>query len=133
MAAFLDASFWIAFRARTDERHARAVEIAKEIAGNREQLETTHYVFAEVYAYFSRMKRLREQVIADFWDSPIIRIHDTSFSDKTAAIDLLRRQTDKSYSFCDSLSFVVMQRLGLRRALAFDDHFDQFGGFEVIS
>jgi predicted nucleic acid-binding protein len=43
--------------------------------------------------------------------------------DETRAIDLLGRYIDKKYSFCDALSFVVMDQLGVAEALAFDDDF----------
>ena len=39
--------------------------------------------------------------------------------------------TDKNFSFTDCTSFVVMEELGLRRALTTDRHFSQ-AGFEVV-
>ena len=48
------------------------------------------------------------------------------------AIGLLRQHVDKSYPFCDAISFVVMQRLGTKRVAAYDDHFRQFGEFEQV-
>jgi predicted nucleic acid-binding protein len=48
-------------------------------------------------------------------------------------VKLLRENQDKTYSFCDAVSFVVIKRLHLRRAASYDDHFRQFGGFEVLS
>ena len=35
----------------------------------------------------------------------------------------LARHRDKDYSFVDCLSFVVMERLGIRKAFAVDGHF----------
>ena len=130
---FVDASFWIALRARGEPEHEAARELARRLAAERQALLTTDLVFAEIHAYFSRWRRLREQVLADFWDSRLFQFRDTSFADKTAAVRLLRANRDKTYSFCDAVSFVVMQRLHLRRVVSYDEHFRQFGEFEVLS
>jgi predicted nucleic acid-binding protein len=49
-----------------------------------------------------------------------------------AAISILRDHQDKTYSFCDALSFVVMERLGVVEAIAFDRHFREYGRFTVL-
>jgi len=40
--------------------------------------------------------------------------------------------TDKSYSLCDALSFVVMERLGVTEAISFDRHFREYGRFTIL-
>jgi predicted nucleic acid-binding protein len=37
-----------------------------------------------------------------------------------------------SYSFCDALSFVVMERLNIPEAIAFDRHFAEYGRFALL-
>ncbi|MCI0743920.1 MAG: PIN domain-containing protein [Verrucomicrobia subdivision 3 bacterium] len=130
---FIDASFWIALRARTTPEHAAAVAIGRRLAAERTLLACTDLVFAEVHAYFSRMVALREQVINDFWNSSIVRFQEVAYNDKTAAIELLRQHRDKTYSYCDAVSFTVMRRQKIRRVASFDVHFRQFGEFEVIN
>jgi predicted nucleic acid-binding protein len=130
---FIDASFWIALRARDEPEHAAACELAHRLAAERQPLVTTDLVFAEIHAYFSRYRRLREQILSDFWDSGLFQFRDTTFADKQQAVRLLRANQDKSYSFCDAVSFVVIERLHLRRVASFDPHFRQFGRFEVLS
>jgi predicted nucleic acid-binding protein len=34
-----------------------------------------------------------------------------------------------TYSYCDALSFAVMERLGVAEAIAFDRHFREYGCF----
>ena len=52
--------------------------------------------------------------------------------DDERAIALLRAHEDKSYSLCDALSFVVMERLRIRDAIAFDRHFRAYGRFTIL-
>lgn len=52
--------------------------------------------------------------------------------DEKRAIAILRDHDDKLYSFCDALSFVVMERLGINEALAFDRDFRSYGRFTIL-
>ncbi len=130
---FIDASFWIALRSREEPEHESARELARRLAAERQILVTTDLVFAEIHAYFSRWRRLREQILSDFWNSGLFQFQDTTYADKEEAVRLLRANQDKTYSFCDAVSFVVIKRLHLRRAASYDEHFRQFGGVEVLS
>ena len=53
-------------------------------------------------------------------------------SDEDRAIKLVRAHTDKDYSLCDALSFVVMERLQLKEAISFDRHFREYGRFIIL-
>jgi predicted nucleic acid-binding protein len=129
---FLDSSFWIAFRDDRQTHHAMAREAVAALFRQRVQFLSTPLVFAETHATFARSRLVRERIIADFWENPLLHLAEVTDADHRRAIEVLRQHGDKSYPFCDAVSFVVMQRLGLRRVAAFDDHFRQFGGFEVI-
>ena len=48
-------------------------------------------------------------------------------SDERKAIALVRAHKDKTYSLCDAQSFVVMERLRIRDAIAADEDFRQYG------
>ena len=52
--------------------------------------------------------------------------------DESRAISILRSHEDKTYSYCDALSFAVMERLGIAEAVAFDRHFREYGRFTVL-
>ncbi len=68
----------------------------------------------------------------DLLENPLLHFVEVTDADHRAAIQLLRQHSDKSYLFCDAISIVVMRRLGGERVAAFDDHFRQIGGFEVL-
>jgi predicted nucleic acid-binding protein len=129
---FADASFWIALRDPKDQFHAQSARLARCLLQTRSLFFLTPLVFAEVHAQFSRARRTRAQVIRDCWDNPAVRIEQPTPADQEEAIEILRQQEDKSYSFCDAVSFAVMMRLGIRRVVTFDAHFRQYGKFEII-
>ena len=130
---FLDASFWIAYRDERQTLHAEAKRIFATAFQHRVHFVTTLPVLCEIHAHFSRARIKKRVVLDDFFSNPVVTIEEASHADQTAAVELLKIQHDKSYSLCDAVSFVIMQRLNLKRVLAFDDHFHQFGEFEVLS
>jgi len=129
---FLDASFWIAYRNERQNCHKEATRILTEMFRRRTKFVTTLPVLCEIHAHFSRTPK-KKVILQDFESNPLVHIEEVTHADQQLAFKLLSRQTDKSYSLCDAVSFVVMQRLGLKQALAFDDHFRQFGEFEIVS
>ena len=52
--------------------------------------------------------------------------------DELEAIALLRAHSDKAYSLCDALSFVVKERLAITEAIVFDRHFREYGRFIIL-
>ena len=129
---FLDASFWIAYRRKLDPNAERASEVLKKLFARRPNLVTTFPVVCEIQAYFARHPRLKYVVLNDLWQNPVLLIEEITFKDQERAVEILRSHRDKSYSLCDALSFVVMERLGIKKAASFDAHFRQFGEFEII-
>jgi predicted nucleic acid-binding protein len=55
-----------------------------------------------------------------------------STPDEEKASTLLHAHENKAYSLCDAASFVVMERLGIREAIAFDRHFREYGCFIIL-
>jgi len=129
---FADSAYWIGLRNKTDPLHARSRKIAQWLVQNRCMLVVTPFIFAETQAYFCRVPELREMVIRDFWENPLVIFEQPSFLDQKEAVKILREHDDKSYSFVDAVSFVVMMRLGLTEVATYDRHFQQTGRFSVI-
>ena len=67
------------------------------------------------------------QIIQDLRDAPgatVVNLNPELFE---SALELYRRHIDKQWGLVDCVSFVVIRRLGLTTALAFDQHFVQAG------
>jgi len=129
---FADSAYWIGLRDKGDPFHVRSRKIAMWLVETRCRLVVTPFIFAESHAFFCRVPELRELVIRDFWQNPLIHIEQPTFQDQEQAVKILRNHRDKSYSFADALSFTVMARLELEEVVTFDRHFQQFGHFSVI-
>ncbi len=56
----------------------------------------------------------------------------TSAKSEARAKEILVRYTDKAWSLCDALSFATMEENGVRLAFTFDDHFRQYGRFQLL-
>jgi predicted nucleic acid-binding protein len=53
--------------------------------------------------------------------------------DEERARGIIYQYDDKDFSLVDAVSFAVMQRLGITRAVTFDRHFAQYGFSSVRS
>ncbi|MCX8155750.1 MAG: PIN domain-containing protein [Verrucomicrobiae bacterium] len=129
---FLDASFWIALRDMREPAHSQAVAMTRQLLSMRQGFVFTSFILAETYAYFSRSLKMRLQILDDAEKNPVMRWEPVLAEDEQEARRLLRRYADKSFSYCDAVSFALMRRLGLERAATFDKHFRQIGGFGII-
>ncbi len=69
----------------------------------------------------------------DAVDGGFCEVERVRLLDETRAVDLLRRHTDECYSFCDALSFVVMEQLGVSEALSFDSDFRSSGKIVLLA
>ena len=130
MAIFVDTGVWFAASVPGDPDHAAA---SLFLRSNRQRLVTTDYVYDELLTIFrsrghlDRAKDWVDQVRQGRWE--LVSITD---EDVWQATELFFSFADKSWSFTDCTSRVVMLRLGIQRAWAFDVHFRQFGTVTVV-
>jgi hypothetical protein len=128
---FVDSSAWFAVYSRRDANHPAAMAAIRSF---RDPLVTSDYIVDETLTLLRargenrRALTFGRRVIEGGW-ARIVRIEDQDF---TAAWSMFRTFHDKDWSFTDCTSRVVMERLGIKRAFAFDDHFRQFGTVSVV-
>lgn len=124
---FVDTGFFFAFFSEKDPDHSRCRQVFETFRGRRlpELLLTTdHVVFETITLTRTRIGHERAVFVGErLYSEKMARIHRTSFEEQRAAFEYLKRHDDKKYSAIDCLSFVVMQKHGIREALAVDEDF----------
>ena len=123
---FVDTSAWFAFANRGDPDHPRVAPALKRFE---RRLVTSTFVFDETvtlcrYRYGHAIAtRIGEALLTpDVVD--LVRVLD---ADERAAWALFHERPDKSYSFTDCTSFVLMRRIGLQMVVSLDDDLRQEG------
>lgn len=130
---FIDTGFLFALFVEGDVNHERVQDVFKEYRGRRldQVLVTTNHVVGETVTLLRKRGhpdpavrhglavRVGEQLLA----GTLGRVHRATEKEERAALAYLEKHQDQDYSFADCLSFVVMQKLGIREALAVDRDF----------
>jgi uncharacterized protein len=125
----LDTGYLLALEIANDQHHQAAVQHWQRIVTALPPLVTTSYVFHEVVTFFnSRGHHAKAvQVGNNLLHSPSVRLIHVDEGLFYEGWTYLQRHQDTDDSFTDCISFVVMQRLGISTAFAFDQHFVQAG------
>jgi len=128
LAAFVDSSARFAIKDAKDQFHAAAMDFLADFRGD---FVTSNFVIDETITLV--LIRLGYQAALEIgeqlWKGELAHIVRITEDDERAAWALFKRYRDKQFSFTDCTSFVVMERLGLLQAFAFDDNFSQTGQF----
>lgn len=133
-SCFLDTGYLIALEASDDQHHDAAVRHWRdEVLASPPLICTTSYVFDEVVTFFNSRDRHEKAVEIGqrLQASDAVEIVHVTRELFNAGWLLLQERSDKRYSLTDCISFVVMERRQIERALAFDHHFQQ-AGFQLL-
>lgn len=123
---FLDTGFLFALVSKKDAHHARVVEVFHTFKNLRlaDHLLTTNHVVAETITLTRKIGHAKAARLGEeLYGEKLARIHWASPDEERAAFAYFKRYHDQTYSFVDCLSFVVMEELGIREALAVDSDF----------
>jgi uncharacterized protein len=130
---FVDTGGFYALLNRRDAYHREAVRLFRRAQREHWFLCTTNFVLAESHALIlARMGRNRawnflQAIITG--STNVIRAEE---ADERRARAIIEQYQDKEFSYCDAVSFAIMERLDIREAVAFDDHFRQYGQFTIL-
>lgn len=130
---FLDTGFFIAPESADDQHHAAAIAAWRDIRKRQVAYVTTSYVFDEVVTFFNNRGHHAKAVeigeaLFSSRIATLVHVDESVFAE---AWREFAHQSDKRYSLTDCTSFVIMKRLRIKTALAFDKHFTQ-AGFERL-
>lgn len=123
---FLDTGFLFALISKRDAHHQRVVEVFRTFKNLRlaDHLVTTNHVVAETITLTRKIGHDQAARVGDqLYAEKLARIHWANPEEERAAFDYFKHHQDQTYSFVDCLSFVVMEKLGIREALAVDSDF----------
>lgn len=123
---FLDTSAIYAMADRGDPRHAAAKERFQALLDRGEGLLTHSYVLVEAMALIQSRLGL-EVALKLAHDSRGFEIEWIDGATHEEAVRGLARGGKRQVSLVDQVSFLVMQRRGVRMALAFDPDFEEEG------
>ena len=131
---FLDTSGWFAALAPPESGHATARRAYADAATSGQLLITTAFVVAETHAMLLRWRGARagQQFLDAVFESGAHTVASVDGELVEAAIARwIRGYADQSFSLCDAISFEVMRRERITRALTFDNHFS-IAGFATL-
>jgi len=132
-AVFVDSGAWIALAFARDPLHASAREQWDILLGAGARLCTSVPVVIETFTFLDRNAN-RDVALA--WRSALyskgaVKILPCELSDLEHAWQYFQRSDLHKLSAVDATSFVIMKRMGIRIAYAFDRHF-AMAGFRLV-
>ena len=127
---FVDTGAWFAYANAADPDHHRVRAILDRPPG---RLVTSSYVFDETVTLTQARLGHRRAIAVGrvLLDMAVVELLSIVPADERAAWALFERRPDKSYSFTDCTSFVLMRRARIAAAVTLDQHFSQ-EGFVVV-
>lgn len=126
---FMDTGYVLALELSNDQNHRAASKHWRSLRKRMPPLVTTAYVFDEVVTYFNsrRYHAKAVEVGKRLLTSPSVRLVQVDEGLFREGWQYFQQYQDKDYSLTDCISFVVMQRLKIETAFAFDQYFVQAG------
>jgi predicted nucleic acid-binding protein len=132
-SVFIDTGGFYAALNRKDVAHRVARRLFNQAREERWTLFTTNFVVAETQALIliRRGRHRAWQFLQTIYagSTNIVRVEE---QDERRARSLIEQYHDKDFSYCDAISFVVMERLSISKVISFDEHFRQYGKFVIL-
>lgn len=129
---FVDTSAFVAMRVIDDVNHKKALGFLNVIKKQKMRLYTTNFILNEVYTYFCKSHKVATEMAELIMNNPLIVFYRVSVEDENKAWDILKIHKDKDFSYTDATCFAIMERIEIKTAFAFDEHYRQYGKFIVV-
>ena len=121
----VDTSAVFALVDSSDHWHSAAKAELDSLRKTRSEPVLTNFIVAECHALL--LARLGSQLARNWLTNNLWPVQRITAEDEAKAISIILQYTDKTFSYADATSFALMERLGIRKAFAFDPHFRQYG------
>lgn len=127
---FVDTSAWFAYVNKSDPDHEKVREVLRAFNG---RLVTSNFIFDETITFclYRLGHSIAVRVGQTLLDATVIDLVRLTLDDQRLAWTLFLERPDKTYSYTDCTSFILMRRFGLQRAISLDADFER-EGFELI-
>ena len=128
---FVDTGAWFAAVVPWDANHAAARDW---FAGNQRPLLTTDFVVAETLTLLRvRGENRRAIALGDrLFNGNMTSVEFLTLHQVQLAWQVFRKFRDKKWSFTDCTSRVIIEQTSCAAAVAFDQHFRQFGLVPIV-
>jgi predicted nucleic acid-binding protein len=120
---FVDTSGFYAVADGGDRHHHGALSALRASVGADSVLTSDHVVVESWLLICSRLGRAAAMAFWHGLDRGAITIVGITAQDFRRGHEIARRWSDQAFSIVDCTSFALIERLDIRRALAFDAHF----------
>ena len=131
---FADTGYWIAMLNPADGLHKRAETVAEQLAPFR--IGTTEMVLVEVLDSVSswglHLRSLAAKNVKAWLSGPKVDVVPHTSDRFRAALDRYASRLDQDWSLTDCASFLVMEEMNIREALAHDHNFEQAGFIALL-
>ena len=132
-AVLIDTSAWDALEDKSDSHHDAAVRYRTVLGQERMPLYTTNFILDECYTLlllnvgYARTVAFK-RTIDRMQAGGILTVIPISEELEKIAWEVFEQfNQDKTWSFTDCTTKVVMDSLGIQQVFAFDHHFEQMG------
>lgn len=125
-----DSSAVLALLDADDADHAAAADIARALARQKTPCFITNYIEAEAHALL--LRKLGRTLAREWLLTGGLAVVSAHAVEVQRAKALIAKYSDKNWSLCDAISFVVIDARGAGAAFSFGHHFAQHGGFDVL-
>lgn len=121
----IDTSAIYALLDKSDNLHQQSLTLFQELSTKPVTVVITNFILAECHALLTN--RLSPEIARSWLKGLCWPVERVTEEDEQRAKEIIFTYIDKSFSYTDATTFAVMERLGINEALAFDQHFSQFG------
>jgi uncharacterized protein len=128
---FVDTGAWFARFVPSDRDHSAARDWFEQ---NIHPLVTTDYVIDELLTVLKVRSEFQRALAVGpaLFNGDVCELEWVKQADVRNAWQVFSTYCDKGWSFTDCVSRAVMERIGIRTAVAFDQDFQQFGTVTVV-